>query len=520
MWRREKLLVRVSLVAVAGVALLFGTVLWLLWRDSLADEEALLGGLALSLGTRTENIVLDTRDLLASFDRLPGPRCAPAHLQAMEDAAASRPYLRAIGHWRAAERRCGVGFLQTYELKPPRADRIYDSGVIAWWPSADTEVGGVQLFLMRFGDHDAAIDPRMLLEIGPLGQRQVALWVEHLRMASQPIDADLPAPGAIDVGVHIDREAGHVVSRFSHNALLPIDVVAIEPLDRFWDRHLGTLTAGSLLGLALSATWLFAFLRHSRHRLSLAGELREALAHDRILVQYQPIVDLASGRCVGAEALARWTRENGETVPPDVFIPIAERDGLVSAITLTVLTMIVRDLRELLPRTPGFGINLNLSPEDLKTDRFGMALAERLEAAQLPAGAINLEITERALINSDGARTTIQALRQRGHQVAIDDFGTGYSSLSYLERFELDVLKIDKAFVDAIGRSAASGQVIAHVIDMARSLHLATIAEGVETEQQRRWLIEHGVLQGQGFLFSRPLNPEAFADFLRTEGVA
>jgi len=510
----------VSLAAFAGVALVFGAVLWLLWRDSVATEEAQVGGLALSLGIRTEHIILDTRDLLARLDQLPGPRCTPAHRQAMEDAAASRPYLRAIGHWRAAERLCGVGFLETHELKPSRADRIYESGLVAWWPSADTEVGGVKLFLMRYGDHDAAIDPRILLEIGPLERRQVGLWVEQLRMASQPLDADLPDPASVPVGISIDRETGRVVSRFARHALLPIDVVAIEPFSSFWDRHRRTLSAGSVLGLALAAAWLVTILRYSRHRLSLAGELREALARGRLVVQYQPIVELASGRVVGAEALARWTRISGESVSPEVFIPIAEKDGMVPAITLALLKTVLRDLRQLLPHAPGLSVNLNLCPGDLRDSTFADALAALLRDAGLPPSAIKLEITERALINSEAARAAIQALRQRGHQVAIDDFGTGYSSLSYLETFELDGLKVDKAFVEAIGTPATSGQVIVHVIHIAQSLGLQTVAEGVETEAQRRWLIAHGVDFGQGFLFSQPLSADRLAGLLGSERAA
>jgi len=518
-WRREKLLVGVSLAAFAGVAVVFVGVLWFLWRDSLAAEETAVSGLALSLGERTERVIQDTRDLLAGFDRLPGSRCSPRHLRAIEDAAATRPYLRAIGYWRAAERQCGVGFLQTSALKPPRADRIYDSGVIAWWPGPHTEVGGVPLFLMRFGDHDAAIDPRMLLEFGSLEKRQVALWVEGLPMASQPLDAVLPEPGSLPVGVHIDRAAGQVVSRFSRDALLPIDIVAIEPFANFWDRHLRTLAVGSTVGLVLAAGWLTAILRFTRHRLSLTAELREALAQNRIEVHYQPIVDLASGRCVGAEALARWTRSNGESVSPDVFIPLAEKDGLVTAITMSTLGAIIRDLGRLVKDTPDLSVSLNLSPHDLRTDVAG-ALTERLAAAGLPARAIKLEVTERALVNTDTARDVIQALRARGHQIAIDDFGTGYSSLSYLETFELDILKIDRTFVEAIGTAAATGHVIVHIIEMAQSLGLQTIAEGVETQQQRRWLLKRGVACAQGYLFSRPLTPSAFAELMRREQAA
>src|SRR5687767_14602489 len=110
-------------------------------------------------------MILDTREILKEFEQLPAQRCSVTHIKALQNVAMSRRYIRAIGYWRAAERQCGVGFLQAQALRPPRADSIYQSGVIAWWPSAQTEVGGVRLFLMRFGDHDAAIDPRALLEI-------------------------------------------------------------------------------------------------------------------------------------------------------------------------------------------------------------------------------------------------------------------------------------------------------------------------------------------------------------------
>ncbi len=513
MHRRVLVLLGATLAALVGAALLFTLIAWLLWKQSAASEEAYAGGLAESLGQPTERIFLDAHDMLAGLNHLQLPPCSKEHLQAMQDAAISRPYVRAIGYWHATERLCGVGLLPQDGLKPTHADRIYDNGVIAWWPSPQTEVGGVQLFLMRYGDHDVAIDPRLLLDLGPTKNRQAVLWVEKLRMSAVPWDVALPLPDSLPVGVTVDRANDRIISRYSRNGILPIDVVAVEPIGNFLGRHEQALTAGGVLGLILVIAWLYLILRFSRHELSVATELRQALAADGIQVQYQPVMDMVSGRCVGAEALARWRRGNGEQVSPDIFILIAEQTGIIQEVTLAVLRAAVREMQPMLAEFPDMTINLNLASDDLRNDRIGHELARSLERAQLPPKAIKLEITERALINSDTSRSLIREFRSRGHQVAIDDFGTGYSSLSYLQSFELDVLKIDKSFVDAIGTEAATSQVIVHVIEMAKSLGLETVAEGVETLEQVRWLTDHAVSCGQGFFFSEPLSVGDFLEF-------
>ena len=516
MQRREKILIGAVLAGLLGVAALFGSMLWLLWKESVASEADYAGGLAATLGQRTEHIILDVRDMLAGFDKLDTPRCSTAHMQSLQNAAVSRPYIRGIGYWQAADRLCGVGFLPPEGLKPPHADRIYDNGVIAWWPSAQTEVGGVQLFLMRYGDHDVAIDPRLLLDLPSSPDRRATLWVENLRLSAIPWDAQLPSPDALPVGVNVERAQGQVTSHFARNEILPIDVVAQEPIGNFWSRHASTLLIGGILALLFVAAWIDLILRFSRHQLQPATELRRALAAGRISVQYQPVIDLRTTRCVGAEALARWQREKGQWVSPDVFIPVAEEAGLIQDITLAVMHTVIGDLEQIIAAAGKVSINLNLSHDDLKNDRIGRELAARLQTASLPPQSIKLEITERALVNSDTARALIRDFRERGHQIAVDDFGTGYSSLSYLQTFELDVLKIDKSFVDAIGTGAATGEVIVHVIEMAKSLGLDIVAEGVETLEQARWLVEHGVFHGQGYLFSRPLEVGDFVAFLRS----
>ncbi len=521
MIRREVTLARIAAVGLGGVLCLALGLAAALWRRSVTADERSVASLATVLGERTETMILDARTLLREFEALPYARCSTRHLEALQNAAMSRPHIRAIGYWRAVDRQCGVGFLSGAGLRPPRADRIYDSGVVAWWPSTNTDVGGVQLFLMRFGNHDVAIDPRALLDVGPLEGRSAGLWVEGLRLTSQPLGAALPEPRSLPVGLTIDRGGALAISRFARTSgEMPIDVVAVEPLDQFWSRYRRGVIVGGSLGLVALALWLYLMLRYAKHRMSRATQLRDAIARGRISAQYQPLVSLQTGKCIGAEVLARWTTEQGEAVPPESFVSLAEREGIVTDLTLAVFANAMRDLGDFLRAHPGVSLALNLGSHDLHDDRFAAALAGAATVHQLPPASLKLEITERALVDTDIARRRITYFRAIGHQVAVDDFGTGYSSLAYLSTFELDLLKIDKSFVEAIVTGADTSHVIVHVIVMAQSLGLRMVAEGVETEAQMHWLREHGVEYGQGYLFSKPLSAEDFIAFCARDGVA
>lgn len=504
-----------TLAACLGAAAVLGQITWLLWQESVSAEEARVAELAKQLGQRAEQMIVESRALLDRFNKSDMPRCSDEHISAMHQAAIGRPHIRAIGYWRAAERLCGVGYIQAVDLRPSRADRIYDSGVIAWWPSSQTETAGVQLFLMRYGDHDVAIDPRMLLQAVEDPGRQAGLWVENLPMASTGDPSKIPEPESLDIGLTLDSANNRVLSRFSLGTIFPMDIVAVETIDRFWERYLPWLSIALAIGLVLAAIWVNLVLRFSRRRMSLSSELRHAINRGHVTAYYQPILELSTGRCIGAEALARWIRPDGEMIRPDVFIPLAEQDGLVPEITMAVLAATVRDLGDILRQHPLLRININLAPEDLSDETFKQRLRDHLVNAAVAPQCIKLEITERAMVDSDRSRQQVRELRDRGHQIAVDDFGTGYSSLAYLQSFELDTLKIDKCFVDAVGTEAVTHNVVGHVIEMAGSLELDTVAEGIETPDQADWLVAQGVAYGQGFLYSKPIPAEPFRAYLQ-----
>lgn len=519
MIRRDRLLVGATIAAALGIATLFGAAIWYILNQSLTKEEERVELLARSLGRDVENMFVESLDMLTELNELDEDSCSEAHLDAMQSAAISQTQIRAIGYWRGTDRLCGVGFIRGNELTPSKADRIYGSGVIAWWPGPQTEFGGVQFFLMRYGAHDVVIDPRELIDSGAIDGRKAGLWVEGLKMSTHPWGVELPDPDSVPEGLSVDQANGRVISNFALGTVLPIEIVVVEPLDSLWHRYLPTISIAGMLGGLLVACWIYLVVVFSRRQLGLGAELREAISAGHLEVLYQPIVSLDERRCVGAEALVRWRHEDGSLVSPDFFIPVAEKAGLISDVTGLVLREILNGLGDLIRAHPGIHINLNLARQDLEHPELFTILSEALERANVPASVIKLEITERALINSDAARNMIRQLRKLGHQIAIDDFGTGYSSLSYLETFEIDTLKIDKAFVDAIEKDAVTSSVITHVIEMAHSLKLDTVAEGVEEEHQAQWLREHGVTHGQGFHFSTPLSAAAFGRFYRRYAV-
>lgn len=251
-----------------------------------------------------------------------------------------------------------------------------------------------------------------------------------------------------------------------------------------------------------------------RQRRSLGGELHGALRRGELKVLYQPIFDLNTRLCVGAEALVRWRRPDGTLTSPDLFIPLAENTGQIRQITDFVLQQSLEQLGQLLRANPQLYISVNLAACDVMAPRIGRVTAKLLALHRVAPRQIAFEVTERGLVDVVVAHNHLQALRDRGHQVLIDDFGTGYCSLAYLQTLPVDCLKIDKAFIDALGHDAASSGVAPHIIRMAHALQLRVIAEGIEFESQAQLLKSEGVIYGQGWLFARPLTAAKFTELV------
>jgi diguanylate cyclase (GGDEF)-like protein/PAS domain S-box-containing protein len=258
-----------------------------------------------------------------------------------------------------------------------------------------------------------------------------------------------------------------------------------------------------------------ALTERAHNRLSMESKLRRAIKRGEFVLHYQPLVDTHSGSPLGVEALVRWNSPDGMISPAD-FIPLAEDTGLIVPIGTWVLREACRQAQAL--RSQGLALDtvaVNLSPRQFRQADLLKQVRDALIDSGLPAHCLELEITEGALMDDvEQTQASLRALKSLGLRLAVDDFGTGYSSLAYLRRFPLDKLKIDQSFMRGVPEDHGNLEIVATIINLARSLNLTVIAEGVETAGQLAALRKLGCEQSQGYFFSRPLPLEKLCEWL------
>lgn len=331
---------------------------------------------------------------------------------------------------------------------------------------------------------------RMTLADGTvIGNSGVASEADY-NHGSQSVQQDRSQQYAVIVSISMDR--GSVIARY-------------EDL-----RRISVVMTGLLALLLLS----FALLLTRRGR-DGGNDLAKAVFTNEFVPYYQPVVDIQTGKLHSAEVLVRWRQADGTLVMPGAFIPAMESSGLVVDLTRSLMRTVRKEMGEALGKRPDMMLAFNIAPSHFNDALILNDVGTIFDGSPIRLSQLILELTERCEVeNLTATRRTIAALQGLGCKIAIDDVGAGHSGLSYILKLGVDIIKIDKIFVDAIGTEAHSKAIIETMIDLARNMKMEIVAEGVENFDQVTYLREHGIQQAQGFVFAPPLPAESFLKLL------
>jgi sensor c-di-GMP phosphodiesterase-like protein len=488
------------------------------WWESYARERALSLSNAQEILRRMEDTSGQFKEASERLTQANLPPCSAQDIKLMRQIDLGSSYMKAVARISHDTLICtSQGVTSPLFLGKP--DLVTGRGVSEYFNKSLAGQPSHQLNVVAEGGLAMVVDPDLAFDVSTEGQDvELGIFVpsasNHDLVAArgQNFLADWFDP--IDQGSQSTiLDGGYLVSRV-RSAQWDLAVVVATPESYIYQRvgHFGIffIPIGVLCGAIFSLLMSLLTRRHS----SFPAMLRRAIKDESLYVLYQPVVELSTRRIIGAEALVRWKSRFAD-MRPDYFIPQAEECGMIQLITKQVLAMVARDLPQLLRIDPRFCVAVNVSSADLCDKRTIDAMDQFLIDSGGRPENVEIEATERAFLQGPETAELIDALRAKGFSVAIDDFGTGYSSLSCLQSLSLDTLKIDRAFVETINTDGVTSQVVLHIIEMAHSLHLEMVAEGVETEPQAQYLIKRGVRYAQGWHFGRPMGIGPLCEVVR-----
>ncbi|MFZ3283956.1 EAL domain-containing protein [Pseudomonas sp.] len=491
--------------------ILMGYLAWMLNLASAQQRLETLAAVASSRANGTFNEAAGALKAIAGSHLAP---CTPESIDEMRLLTINTFSVKSVGYVEQEIYACGSWGAVGHHVAPWREDFTTADGVRISLGVQSRIVPAKPMMALQYAAFNVLVDPAQFLHV---------MLDEDLHLAVGTAAGDLVGvsrPGAEHflTRVHSGPASG-LEDGYLYTLVHSGDWVAIAALSRT-ELLRGLIRMEMLLlpiGGLLAGILALLIIRRTRQCLSPLAELQQAVRNREFVVHYQPIMDLSEGTCIGAEALVRWQRPDGRLVRPDAFIPMAEHSGLILPITDQVIECVMRDLGALLVEQRDLHVAINLAAKDVCSGRFLPKLEAALSQTGVRAHQIWLEATERGFVEIDSARHTVNQARALGYLAAIDDFGTGFSSLQHLQQLPLDVLKIDKSFVDSIGQAPGAGSVINHIIEMAKSMRLQIVAEGIETPAQLDYLRAHGVHFGQGWLFAKPMPAEEFQRFYQEQ---
>ena len=503
-WRR-----RLSIAALA----LLGTVLgatsgyWLGRVTLLRSANVGLSSYASDLIHHAEEYSRELGEIRSAFNPSPYPYCSQQEITAMQAMTFRSLQVKEIGRVHDGKFDCSA-FLGRRDppLPMPPITMTLSSGVHVYSNAVLTFAGSARGTILEFGGVDVVLSPNAFDHWSRPHLRFMVVLVNRttgqmVQIAGSPLDVDLPWIVAQKV-----KRTGGILYRARCSVQTAVCIVTAEAAQDVLLGNRPLLTeyagmggvAGFGLGLAIGLFYL--------RSIGLTQQLRRAVRKDALQLVYQPILKLPSGDCAGAEALARWTDEDGRSVSPEIFIRIAEERGFVGDITSFVLRRAVHDVGAILRSHPELTLSINIAASDLEGDNLFVLLDRHVRRTGINPRQIALELTERSTANLTVLREAVLRLHHEGYQVHIDDFGTGFSSLAYLHELAVDAIKVDRAFTRTIGTDAVTASILPQILSLAESMQVDVIVEGVETEEQAEYLIGTGkVIQAQGWYFGKPV---------------
>lgn len=457
----------------------------------------------------TEKVIAQAKEALLQMQNFKAAPCSHEHLQEMRRVSYSSRYVQEVLYVSDLTPLCSSLEHESHTPAFPPPLKSSQDGYRAWF-TMHSDLG-IRRYMIALGTsrYIVMIDPASLIDVIPFGT-----WPIDIALVGLERNIVFANSNALDPHAWAQLRRDNL-SQLQHNGVMYyvkqvpdvgfaiITWASMKPLNENWHHQLFFwLPFGAFVSL-LAAWFLLRILRRLQ---SPRYRLLDAIRARVFQVHYQPIVALNSGKVTGAEALARWPQPDGSYLSPDIFISLAEQTGLMPELTTLIIEKVFDDMGPWLQQHSDQHISINLAPEDLVSGEIPPLLKQMLNHWQIQPRQIALELTERGFADPRISAPAIAGFRRAGHAIYIDDFGTGYSSLSYLQNLDVDTLKIDKSFVDALEYK----NVTPHIIEMAKSLKLDMVAEGIETEGQLNWLRQHGVQYGQGWLYSKALPKDEF----------
>jgi len=510
--RRYRVITLGVILAVVGAVTPLAAMAYASWQIAINKQLAALHKHAVNATQRATFTFKDAHQALIDTNAANVPPCSAEHIALMRRITMDTVSVEEIGYFAANKLKCTSWGMTQADIPKRDGDYTSPDGMKVNFRIVPLISRGKQMTELQLGNYNALVVPSRFVDVELGSDTSLALFTQSGLL----IDG-LNHPDVSFARQHISAQGRGIDAETMFASAIADGIVAVatEETSLVYSQLRRELALFLPVGLFTAAFIVGVVVVFSRGKLSPRAELEFAIHKRQFIVHYQPIIELATGICVGAEALVRWRQRDGTLVRPDLFIPLAEETGLIAAITDLVLDEVIRELRALLVEDTGMHIAINLSAADIQSGRFIPMIAQKLQGTGIANEQIWLEATERGFIDVDAARANLQKARNAGHAIAIDDFGTGYSSLQYLQGLPVDALKIDKSFIDTIGRSTATSYVTSHIIEMAKELGMFSVAEGVETEEQAAYLRDHGVSFGQGWLFSKPVAANDLIEFHR-----